>query len=142
MIQKTIANEHQLTEVADSIIPLLKQIPVACFYGEMGAGKTTLIKVICEQLGVVDSMSSPTFSIVNEYRTMEDAPIYHFDFYRIEKVQEALDVGAEEYFYSEEICLIEWPERIEPIIPDIHLKISIKLVGDSGREIMITKHGG
>ena len=129
MIQKTIANEHQLTEVADSIIPILRQTPVACFYGEMGAGKTTLIKVICEQLGVVDSMSSPTFSIVNEYRTMEDAPIYHFDFYsRIEKVQEALDVGAEEYFYSEEICLIEWPERIEPIIPDIHLKISIKLV--------------
>lgn len=136
-----IREENELKEVAHVIISLLEEHRVVCFHGEMGAGKTTLIKVICEQLGVEDSMSSPTFSIVNEYRDRDDYPIYHFDFYRVENFQEAQDIGAEEYFYSGDLCLIEWPEMIKELIPEKHLKINVKLVGDNGREIMITSNG-
>ena len=137
-----IQDEGALNTVADALLPLLAEQRIVCFNGDMGAGKTTLIKVICERLGVQDSMSSPTFSIVNEYRNAEDAPIYHFDFYRIEKLQEALDIGVDEYFYSGDICLIEWPEMIKELIPENHLEISIKLVEDNGREITIASHGG
>jgi len=137
-----ISEEGELNAVADALLPLLTAQRIVCFNGEMGAGKTTLIKVICERLGVQDPMSSPTFSIVNEYRDTEDDPIYHFDFYRIEKLQEALDIGVDEYFYSGDICLIEWPEMIKELIPENHLEISIKLVEDNGREITIASHGG
>ncbi|REE01243.1 tRNA (adenosine(37)-N6)-threonylcarbamoyltransferase complex ATPase subunit type 1 TsaE [Marinoscillum furvescens] len=138
----TIAYESELADVARELLPLIQRQPIVCFHGEMGAGKTTLIKVICEQLGVQDAMSSPTFSIVNEYRDAEDAPIYHFDFYRVEKLQEALDIGADEYFYSGDVCLIEWPEMIKELIPESHLEINIKLVGANQREITILSHGG
>jgi len=83
------------------------------FYGEMGAGKTTLIKEICKILGVKDITSSPTFALINEYRTNDEESIYHFDFYRINNLQEAYDLGYEDYFYSNSLCLIEWPEKIE-----------------------------
>jgi len=137
----TIQSENELQTVAQEIIPLLDTQPIVCFNGEMGAGKTTLIKVICEQLGVQDAMSSPTFAIINEYRDSSDYPIYHFDFYRIEDQREALDIGVDEYFYSGNVCLIEWPEMINDLIPNKHLEISIKLVGDKGREITISENG-
>lgn len=136
-----ISDESGLPEVALAIVEELKTCPIACFHGDMGAGKTTLIKVICEQLGVIDSMSSPTFSIVNEYRDGDDYPIYHFDFYRVEKLQEAIDIGVDEYFYSGDVCLIEWPEMINELIPDERLEISIKLAVNNGREITISRHG-
>lgn len=137
-----IAHESELAAVAEEVQPMIAQQPIVCFHGEMGAGKTTLIKVICEHLGVADAMSSPTFSIVNEYRDAEDAPIYHFDFYRVEKTQEALDIGVDEYFYSGDVCLIEWPEMIKELIPESYLEINIKLVGANEREITILSHGG
>ena len=120
---------------AKRLLDSIKNSKVACFYGQMGAGKTTLIKSICLQLGVIDAMSSPSFSIINEYLTERDEPIYHFDFYRIEDEQEALNVGVEEYFYSGSICLIEWPEKIPALIPEEHLKININLVDERRREI-------
>lgn len=137
MKQFRVEKEAELEQVASELVAMLSSYEVVCFQGEMGAGKTTFIKVICEQLGVQDAMSSPTFSIVNEYRDQEDHPIYHFDFYRVEKLQEALDIGAEEYFYSGDLCLIEWPDMIKELIPENHLEISIKLVDENAREITI-----
>ncbi|WP_258098968.1 tRNA (adenosine(37)-N6)-threonylcarbamoyltransferase complex ATPase subunit type 1 TsaE [Marinoscillum pacificum] len=137
MKQFLVNDESELEQVASELVPMLSDYEIVCFQGEMGAGKTTFIKVICDALGVQDSMSSPTFSIVNEYRNEEDEPIYHFDFYRVEKLQEAYDIGVEEYFYSGDLCLIEWPDMIKELIPEKHLEISIKLVGDNSREITI-----
>lgn len=137
----TVDAENELPAVAKEILSLLSGHEIVCFQGEMGAGKTTFIKVLCEALGVQDAMSSPTFSIVNEYRDQEDHPIYHFDFYRVENLEEALDIGVEEYFYSGDLCLIEWPDMIKPLIPENHLEISIKLVGDNSREITIRSNG-
>lgn len=137
----TIRGEQELIKVVEHIMPYLERHKIVCFLGEMGTGKTTLIKVLCHQLGVRDDMSSPTFSIVNEYRDKDDYPIYHFDFYRIEEPQEALDIGVDEYFYSDDLCLIEWPGMINEFIPEKHLEISIKLEGDIGREITISENG-
>jgi tRNA threonylcarbamoyladenosine biosynthesis protein TsaE len=106
------------------------------FYGEMGAGKTTLIKALCAQLGVTDPTSSPTFSLVNEYRTSRGEKIYHFDFYRIKTETEALDMGCEEYFYSGNYCFIEWPEKIPSLLPEGIIKVSIKVNGQV-REIRV-----
>src|ERR1051326_7538979 len=106
------------------------------FYGEMGAGKTTLIKALCAQLGVTDPTSSPTFSLVNEYRTSRGEKIYHFDFYRIKTETEALDMGCEEYFYSGSYCFIEWPEKIPSLLPEGIIKVSIKVSGQV-REIRV-----
>ncbi|MCD4736683.1 MAG: tRNA (adenosine(37)-N6)-threonylcarbamoyltransferase complex ATPase subunit type 1 TsaE [Bacteroidales bacterium] len=95
------------------------------FKGEMGAGKTTFIKYFCEFLGVVDLVTSPTFSIVNEYRSRNQEPLYHFDFYRIESIHEAFDLGYEEYFYSGFFCFVEWPEKIEELLPENSVYILI-----------------
>lgn len=141
MKKYTITKEEELAVVADAIHEQIQDNAVVCFYGEMGSGKTTLIKVLCSRLGVADTMSSPSFSIVNEYRDKDDFPIYHFDFYRIENTREALDIGTEEYFYSGNLCLVEWPERINDLIPENHLKINIKLVGDNNREITVSNGG-
>ncbi|MBQ7419389.1 MAG: tRNA (adenosine(37)-N6)-threonylcarbamoyltransferase complex ATPase subunit type 1 TsaE [Prevotella sp.] len=107
---------------------------VFAFYGKMGAGKTTFIKAICEELGSTDVITSPTFAIVNEY-TGDDAPIYHFDFYRIKKLEEVYDMGYEEYFYSGALCLIEWPELVEEILPDDAIRVSITEQEDGSRLI-------
>jgi len=107
------------------------------FHGKMGAGKTTLIKAICKALGTDENISSPTFSIVNEY-LIPKGKIYHFDFYRLKNPTEALDMGYEEYFYSGEYCFIEWPEMISGLLPDHYLDISIKILTDSQREIEIS----
>jgi tRNA threonylcarbamoyladenosine biosynthesis protein TsaE len=111
------------------------------FYGEMGAGKTTLIKAICEVLGAAEPVTSPTFSIVNEY-SAATGKIFHFDFYRLKNETEALDLGYEEYFYSGDYCLIEWPEKISGLLPEHYLRISIGLAYGVSREIKMKKIRG
>lgn len=103
----------------------------------MGAGKTTFIKAICEEMGVLETVNSPTFSIVNEYETQEGEIIYHFDCYRINKVQDAVDLGAEEYLYSGNYCFIEWAENIEPILPENAVRVTIEEVEDGVRMVTI-----
>lgn len=134
-------NLQDVVPVANQLLALADDYAVWCFKGEMGAGKTTLIKAICDQLHVTDAMSSPTFSIVNEYQTREGDSIYHFDFYRIQSVDEARDIGAEEYFYSGNYCFIEWPELVEPILPDRRVEIMINLVEGNRRVINLTTYG-
>ena len=130
-----------LIPVSNQLLALASDVPVWCFYGEMGVGKTTLIKALCDQLGVTDNMSSPTFSVVNEYETKSHETIYHFDFYRIKTLQEALDIGVDEYFYSNSYCFIEWPEKVQNLLPERHVEISFKLVAPSRREINLIEHG-
>lgn len=108
---------------------------VLAFYGKMGAGKTTFIKALCEEFGVEDVITSPTFSIVNEYTNREGKPIYHFDFYRIKKIEEVYDMGYEDYFDSGNLCLLEWPELIENLLPEDVLKITISEQEDGSRLI-------
>lgn len=112
-----------------------ERINCLAFYGEMGAGKTTIIKAICEQLGVMDKISSPSFSLVNEYVTSKGEKIFHFDFYRLNKTSEAFDLGYEEYFYSGQLCLIEWPEKIEQLLPIPHTRINIIVKENEIREM-------
>lgn len=116
-----------LAEVSDYLISKREEADVIAFYGSMGAGKTTLIKDLCHRMGVTDEVNSPTFAIVNEYVTEEGESVYHFDFYRIKKLEEAYDIGYENYFYSGNLCLIEWPELIEPLLPDRYLRVDIRL---------------
>lgn len=118
---------EDLPKVAQKIVELTKSNKILTFSGQMGAGKTTLITAICKALGVEDSISSPTYSLVNEYIDADGHSVYHFDFYRIEDEEEALDMGVEEYFYSGNLCLIEWPEKIERMLPENCLQIKINL---------------
>ena len=109
---------------------------ILAFYGPMGVGKTTFIKAICTVLKVEDPVSSPSFSIVNEYLSIEGNPVYHFDFYRIKDPREAFDMGYEHYFYSDAYCLIEWPEKIQGLLPENHLEIHMQLKGEQ-RQITV-----
>ena len=115
-----------LAKVSDYLISLREEADVIAFYGSMGAGKTTLIKNLCHRMGVTDEVNSPTFAIVNEYVTDEGVSVYHFDFYRIKKLEEAYDIGYENYFYSGNLCLIEWPEMIEPLLPEKYIRVEIQ----------------
>ena len=115
----------ELERAATSLLELINDNNIVCFYGEMGVGKTTFIKEICKKLKVEDVVRSPTFSIINEYLTDNNESVYHFDFYRIEKEEEAFDIGYEEYFYQGNLCLIEWPEKISSIIPKNIIKVQI-----------------
>ena len=115
----------EIREVAGKIFQICKDTKVWAFEGEMGAGKTTLIKSLCEVAGVSDNVTSPTFSLVNEYRTADDKVFYHFDFYRIKDESEAMDIGVEEYFYSGDYCFVEWPSKIESLLPSEHVLIKI-----------------
>jgi tRNA threonylcarbamoyladenosine biosynthesis protein TsaE len=110
---------------------------VFAFYGEMGAGKTTLIKAFCESIGISDYATSPTFSLVNEYRTPEDKSVFHFDFYRINTITELYDIGYEEYVYSDALCFIEWPNKAEELIPENAAKINIEVNDDESRTITL-----
>ena len=116
-----------LAEVSDYLISKREEADVIAFYGSMGAGKTTLIKDLCHRMGVTDEVNSPTFAIVNEYVTEGGESVYHFDFYRIKKLEEAYEIGYENYFYSGNLCLIEWPELIEPLLPERYLRVDIRL---------------
>lgn len=127
----------QLPEVAKKVIKSSSKRHVWCFEGEMGAGKTTLIQAICKEMGVEGAVQSPTFSIVNEYLTSENKTIYHFDCYRLKSIEEALDIGIEEYLYSGNLCFIEWPERITPLLPDEIAVIEIQEIEDKKRKINV-----
>ena len=134
--------QEDLDDVARIFLQKAGHCPVWLFYGEMGSGKTTFIKSLCVRLGVGDTMSSPTFSIINEYKTGDDKKIYHFDFYRIKNEAEAYDIGSEEYFYSGSLCLIEWPEKIPSLIPAEHAEISITVENQNHRTIALSVHDG
>ena len=123
-------------EAARQFIAAMGDNTVFAFYGKMGAGKTTFIKAVCEELGVTDVINSPTFAIVNEYRSEEAGElIYHFDFYRINKLEEVYDMGYEDYFYSGALCFIEWPELIEDVLPGDAVKVYIDELEDGSRKI-------
>ncbi len=107
------------------------------FYGAMGVGKTTLIKELAKVLGVTDTVSSPTFALVNEYRTLDNIPLYHFDFYRIEKEEEAYDIGIEEYFDSNAYCFVEWPDKIKNLVPLDAISVYLSELPDGKRQIQL-----
>lgn len=117
-------------EAAKEFIKGMGDGKVFAFYGKMGAGKTTFIKALCEVLGVKDVITSPTFAIINEYTDGNDNPIYHFDFYRIKKLEEVYDMGYEDYFYSGNLCLLEWPELVEDVLPENVIKVTIEEQSD------------
>uniref|UniRef100_UPI004049507B tRNA (adenosine(37)-N6)-threonylcarbamoyltransferase complex ATPase subunit type 1 TsaE n=1 Tax=Fulvivirga sp. TaxID=1931237 RepID=UPI004049507B len=131
---------EQLSSIAQSIISFAENDKVWLLEGDMGAGKTTLVSAIGKELGFVDTVSSPTFSIVNEYLDAAGSSYYHFDFYRINDEEEAVDIGTEEYFYSGNVCFVEWSSKIESLIPDKYLKISINFDSEYSRTILLSRH--
>ena len=129
-----IQNIDTIRESAREFIQNIGEHKVFAFYGKMGAGKTTFVKAICEELGVEDVITSPTFAIVNEYE-VNDQSIFHFDFYRIKRLEEVYDMGYEDYFYSGALCFIEWPELIEDLLPEDAVKVTITENADGSRSV-------
>lgn len=123
--------------VAQKFVDNMGNRKIFAFYGEMGAGKTTFIKALCKTLGVAETITSPTFAIINEYNKEDGDPIYHFDFYRIKNIEEAYDFGYEDYFYSGHLCFIEWPELVEPLLPESVVKVQIVVMDNGGRSIIV-----
>jgi tRNA threonylcarbamoyladenosine biosynthesis protein TsaE len=140
-MNKTLAIEFNLNTIENAAVELVKTFPngrIFAFEGEMGAGKTTFIKALCRSLGVEQVITSPTFSIVNEYIDKDgDRIFFHFDFYRIENVNEALDMGYEDYFYSDNMCFIEWPEKIEGLLPPETINLQIEVLDEENRKLSI-----
>lgn len=137
MTEIIIKDLDHIREAAREFISKMGEGSVFAFYGSMGAGKTTFVKAICEELGVEDVITSPTFAIVNEYRSDSTGElIYHFDFYRIKKLEEVYDMGYEDYFYSGALCFIEWPELIEELLPEDAVLVTIKETEDGCRSVM------
>lgn len=132
-----IESLSELPKVAEAVLEELRGRSVVLFRGPMGAGKTTLISRIAAALGAEDTVTSPTFALVNQYEGEGGRRIYHFDFYRINSVEEALDLGYEEYFYSGDLCLVEWPEKIEPLLPEDAMTVTITVGEDEHRGFMI-----
>ncbi len=124
---------ENIDKAASEFLKELGDRKIVAFYGSMGAGKTTFIKAICDVLGVTDTVNSPTFAIVNEYLAANGESVYHFDFYRIKKIEEAYDFGYEDYFYSGNLCLIEWPELIEELLPEDTVRVKIEEVDEGER---------
>ena len=127
---------NQIEETARAVVEAIQGKQLFAFYGQMGAGKTTLIKAICQELGVTEEVNSPTFAIINEYEGTKGV-IYHFDFYRIKKLDEVYDMGYEDYFYSGALCFIEWPELVEEVLPGDAVKVIIEEVEDGTREVRL-----
>ena len=135
-----IQSLDQIHEAAKEFIAAMGENTVFALYGKMGAGKTTFVKAVCEELGVTDVIASPTFAIVNEYRSEDTAElIYHFDFYRINKLEEVYDMGYEDYFYSGALCFIEWPELVEELLPGNTIKVSIEEQKDGTRTVTLNQ---
>lgn len=129
---------ENMREAAEAVLEFTGKEGVLAFYGPMGVGKTTFIKELCRVLEVEDTVNSPSFALVNEYQTAAGTPVYHFDFYRIKNIAEAVDMGAEEYFYTPgALCLIEWPERIEPMLPPETYRITMETLPSGERKIKI-----
>ncbi len=136
MAEITIPSLDHIQEAAREFVSLMGDDTVFAFYGKMGAGKTTFIKAVCQELGVADNVTSPTFAIVNEYRSDTTGElIYHFDFYRIKKLDEVYDMGYEDYFYSGAVCFIEWPELIEDLLPGNTVKVCIEETDNGARHL-------
>ncbi len=132
----TIQSLDLIHKAAQEFIKNMGTKKIYAFYGNMGAGKTTFIKAICQELGVEDIITSPTFSLVNEYTSNKlNEPIYHFDFYRIKKIEEVYDMGYEDYFYSGHLCFLEWPELIEDLLPEDAVKVEINVNADGTRTV-------
>lgn len=134
----TIKDKKHLHSAAKELIKLYGKNRIFAFYGGMGAGKTTIIKAICEELGAADIISSPTFTLVNEYITVGGDPIYHIDFYRIKKQEEVFDFGIEEYLTGDSWCFMEWPELIEEILPDETIRVRITVDDNEQRVLSIS----
>ena len=132
----------ELEQIGGQLVQTAGNLSVFVFHGDMGSGKTTFIKAICKFLGVTETMSSPTFSIVNEYQTNEGETIFHFDFYRIKNETEAYDIGVEEYFDSGHYCFIEWPEKIPSLLPVRYAEVFIQINDNTHRTIAFSIHDG
>lgn len=132
-----IDSEEGLRDVAEALLESLDGRTVVAMRGGMGAGKTTLVRALAELMGVEDQVTSPTFALVNEYRAEDGRALYHFDFYRIDDEREAFDLGYEEYFYSGDLCLVEWPEKIEGLLPDERVELHITVDGETERTFEI-----
>lgn len=120
-----INNIEELSKVSELLLDWREKSNIIAFYGTMGAGKTTLVKNLCQKLGVNDEVNSPTFALVNEYQTENFDSVFHFDFYRIKSLEEVFDIGYEDYFYGGSLCLLEWPELIDPLMPEHFIKVEI-----------------
>lgn len=134
--------EFSLSQINDVAQQIIKNLKYNCvlFVAEMGTGKTTLINTICKELKIKDHASSPTFSIVNEYQTKDEKTIFHFDLYRLKSIEEALDMGIEEYLYSNNLCFIEWPEKINVLLPNAYHTIKLELCSNGNRKLILTNH--
>ena len=132
-----IKSIEEIAVAAKEFVTAMGDRKVFAFYGKMGAGKTTFIKAVCEELGVEDVINSPTFAIVNEYVDGQGEPVYHFDFYRIKNLQEVMDLGYEDYVYSGHVCFMDWPELIENLLPDDAVKVTIEEEIDGGRVLVV-----
>jgi tRNA threonylcarbamoyladenosine biosynthesis protein TsaE len=135
MFSKKVKSLAELNGVAEELVQHFPNERVFAFYGKMGAGKTTFIQSVCRILGSEDNVTSPTFALINEYMTKEMKSIFHFDFYRIKDIEEAFDLGYEDYIYSGDYCLIEWPEMIESLLPNTLVEVKIEVQDDNSRII-------
>jgi len=132
-----IQNESDLPRVAQEFLTLIGDHKIICFHGQMGAGKTTFIKALLKAMDARDDGSSPTFSIINEYESYMYGPIYHFDLYRIESAEEALDIGIEEIIYQDNLCFIEWPDKIVNLLPEDYVEVRIHVSEDNSRTLIV-----
>jgi tRNA threonylcarbamoyladenosine biosynthesis protein TsaE len=135
----TIPSEEDIEKVAHDFLPLLKKHKVVAFYGNMGVGKTTFIKSLCRVMGVSGHITSPSFALVNEYEGKEGETIFHFDFYRLKNVSEVFDMGYEDYFFSDNYCLIEWPGKVAEVLPDNRLDVLMMENEDGSRTIKVSR---
>ena len=136
----TIKSLDELNPAAQSFADAIGERRVFAFYGAMGTGKTTFIRAVCEALGVNEPVTSPTFSIVNEYKTAAGAKVFHFDFYRIRRLEEAYDIGFEDYLYSGDLCFIEWPELVEELLPADAVEVRITADDDGTRHVILSNY--